>query len=84
MGQVRGQGRHELNLAASQYGAIVEGPIGANASFFLNARRSYLDLLFKALGQVGYELTGYPVISTYEDFTPNARSPRLGGRANVQ
>lgn len=41
----------EVNLAASQYGAIIEGPIGSTGSFFLNARRSYLDLLFKALGQ---------------------------------
>lgn len=41
----------ELNLAASQYGAIVEGPIGAKSSFLFNVRQSYLDLLFKALGQ---------------------------------
>ena len=40
----------ELNLAASQYGAIVEGPVGTRASFLLNVRQSYLDLLFKALG----------------------------------
>ncbi len=41
----------EVNLAASQFGAIVEGPIGGNASFLLNVRQSYLDLLFQALGQ---------------------------------
>lgn len=41
----------ELNLAASQFGALVEGPLGSDASFFANVRRSYLDLLFKALGQ---------------------------------
>jgi hypothetical protein len=40
----------EVNLAASQYGAIVEGPIGEKASFLFNARKSYLDLLFKAFG----------------------------------
>ena len=40
----------ELNLAASQYGALVEGPIGSRASFFANVRQSYLDLLFSALG----------------------------------
>lgn len=51
----------EVNLAASQYGAIVEGPIGEKASFFFNARRSYLDLLFKALGQ--------SFIPTYTDAT---------------
>ncbi len=40
----------ELNVAASQFGALLEGPVGENASFFVNVRRSYLDLLFKALG----------------------------------
>jgi len=40
----------ELNLAASQVGAVLEGPLGENASFFANVRQSYLDLLFKALG----------------------------------
>jgi hypothetical protein len=40
----------ELNLAASQVGAVLEGPLGDNASFFANVRQSYLDLLFKALG----------------------------------
>lgn len=34
--------------------------------------------LLKKLGQVGTELTGYPVISTFEDFTPNLRKPRHG------
>jgi hypothetical protein len=41
----------ELNLAASQVGAVVEGPLGRDASFFANVRQSYLDLLFAALGQ---------------------------------
>lgn len=51
----------EVNLAASQYGAIVEGPIGSKASFLFNVRRSYLDLLFKALGVA--------FIPTYTDAT---------------
>ncbi len=51
----------ELNLAASQFGAIVEGPIGRDASFLFNVRRSYLDLLFKALGVA--------FIPTYTDAT---------------
>jgi hypothetical protein len=34
--------------------------------------------LLKKLGQVGTDLTGYPVISTFEDFTPNLRKPRHG------
>ncbi|MFO0271460.1 MAG: TonB-dependent receptor, partial [Gemmatimonadota bacterium] len=40
----------ELNVAATQYGAVLEGPIGRDASFFVNVRRSYLDLLFQAIG----------------------------------
>jgi len=40
----------ELNVAATQYGAVIEGPLGEKASFFVNARKSYLDLLFKAIG----------------------------------
>ena len=40
----------ELNVAATQVGAVLEGPIGDNASFFVNVRQSYLDLLFKAIG----------------------------------
>lgn len=40
----------ELNVAATQYGAVLEGPLGDKASFFVNVRRSYLDLLFKAIG----------------------------------
>lgn len=40
----------ELNVAATQVGAVVEGPLGSNASFFVNVRQSYLDLLFKAIG----------------------------------
>lgn len=40
----------ELNVAASQVGAVIEGPLGSNATFFANVRQSYLDLLFKAIG----------------------------------
>jgi hypothetical protein len=40
----------ELNVAASQYGAVLEGPIGTRGSFLANVRQSYLDLLFKAIG----------------------------------
>jgi hypothetical protein len=40
----------ELNVAATQYGGVLEGPIGRDASFFVNVRRSYLDLLFNAIG----------------------------------
>lgn len=35
--------------------------------------------LFKTLGKMGTELTGYPVISIYEDFTELGAKPRHGG-----
>jgi hypothetical protein len=34
--------------------------------------------LFKQIGQAGTALTGYPLISTFEDFTESLRSPRHG------
>ena len=34
---------------------------------------------FKTIGAVGTHLTGYPVLSTYESFTPNKHNPRHGG-----
>ena len=40
----------ELNVAATQVGAVLEGPLGRNGSFIANVRQSYLDLLFKAIG----------------------------------
>jgi hypothetical protein len=39
----------EVNLSATGFGAIAEGPVG-NGSFLLSARRSYLDLLFNLAG----------------------------------
>ena len=51
----------ELNVAATQYGAVIEGPLGKNASFLANVRKSYLDLLFKAFG--------FSFIPSYEDAT---------------
>ena len=40
----------ELNVAATQVGAVLEGPLGSKGSFIANVRQSYLDLLFKAIG----------------------------------
>ena len=51
----------ELNVSATQYGAVLEGPLGRNASFFVNVRQSYLDLLFKAFG--------FSFIPSYTDAT---------------
>lgn len=75
----------ELNVAATQFGAVIEGPIGNNASFFANVRQSYLDLLFKAIG--------LSFIPSYTDGTvkavwrPNARDAfsalAIGARGTV-
>ncbi len=55
----------EVNISASQFGAILEGPVGRkDASFVFNVRRSYLDLLFKALGVA--------FVPTYTDATLKA------------
>ncbi|MFZ9760353.1 MAG: TonB-dependent receptor [Candidatus Kapaibacteriota bacterium] len=40
----------EVNFSATGFGIIAEGPISDKGSYFVSARRSYLDLLFKALG----------------------------------
>ena len=34
--------------------------------------------LYKALGEVGERLTGYPIISVYEEFTPDKTKARHG------
>jgi hypothetical protein len=45
-----------------------------------DASMSPKDLaLYTALGKVGTELTGYPTISIYEEFTPDKSKPRRGG-----
>ncbi len=48
-----------LNLSATGFGAIAEGPIGEDASYLVSVRRSYLDLLF--------ELAGFSFVPSYWD-----------------
>lgn len=40
----------EVNLSATGFGIIGEGPIGERGSYLFSVRRSYLDLIFKAAG----------------------------------
>ncbi len=61
--------------AYHSHGGLILRPSG----FKRDAELPATDLeIFKALGAIGTEVTGYPLISTYEDFTPNLRSPRHG------
>jgi hypothetical protein len=55
----------EVNLSATGFGVIAEGPLGPMGSFLLSARRSYLDLLFKA--------AGFGFVPSYWDFQLKTR-----------
>jgi hypothetical protein len=50
----------KFTLGASDIGLTLEGPANKNASFLASVRRSYLQLLFSALG--------LPFLPTYNDF----------------
>lgn len=54
----------EINLSATGFGVIGEGPLGSKGSWMISARRSYLDLIFK--------LAGFGFIPEYYDFTGKA------------
>jgi hypothetical protein len=49
-----------LNLSATGFGLNLEGPLSEKGSFWVSARRSYLDLIFKA--------AGFAFIPEYWDF----------------
>lgn len=53
-----------LNLSATGFGAIAEGPLPNGGSLLVSARRSYLDLIFNAVG--------FPFIPSYTDLTVKA------------
>lgn len=50
-----------LNLSATGFGAIAEGPLPNDGSLLVSVRRSYLDFVFKAVG--------FPFIPSYTDAT---------------
>lgn len=47
-------------VSATQYGLNIEGPLFSDGDFIFSARKSYLDLIFKA--------AGLPFIPVYTDF----------------
>ena len=53
-----------LNLSATGFGAIAEGPLPNDGSLLLSVRRSYLDFVFNAVG--------FPFIPSYTDVTVKA------------
>ena len=53
-----------LNLSATGFGAIVEGPLPNDGSLLVSVRRSYLDFVFNA--------AGFPFIPSYTDLTIKA------------
>lgn len=52
--------RYRATLGASEIALSADGPISENATFLFSARRSYLQLLFKALG--------LPFLPTFNDY----------------
>ena len=53
-----------LNLSATGFGAITEGPLPNDGSLLVSVRRSYLDFVFNAVG--------FPFIPSYTDVTVKA------------
>ena len=54
----------KATISASQFGLNVEGPLSASSDFIFSARRSYLDLIFKAAG-FGFVPEYYDVLSKF-------------------
>ncbi len=64
----------KATVSATQFGLNVEGPTLPDGSFLFSARRSYLDLIFKA--------AGFGFVPEYWDFLFSA-SQRLGPSDNL-
>lgn len=68
----------KATISASQFGLNLEGPVTPDASYLFSARRSYLDLIFRA--------AGFSFVPEYWDFFGKAdvrlgRNDRLSGLA---
>ena len=63
----------KATISASQFGLNVEGPLSANSDFIFSARRSYLDLIFKAAG-FGFVPEYYDVLSKFNFKLDNKNS----------
>lgn len=64
----------KLNLSASQFGFNVEAPLSKDGQYLFSARRSYLDLIFKA--------AGFSFVPEYYDFLGKV-TYNLGGGNEV-
>ncbi|UCC81067.1 MAG: TonB-dependent receptor [Candidatus Zixiibacteriota bacterium] len=64
----------KATISASQFGLDFESPLSDNASFLLSARRSYLDLIFKA--------SGFSFVPEYWDFISKV-DYRIGKSDNI-
>lgn len=63
-------------LAYHTHGGIILRPSMTRSDADMGAR----DItLYKTIGKMGTEVTGYPTISIYEGFTPDKSKPRRGG-----
>ncbi|MEJ2055276.1 MAG: TonB-dependent receptor [Calditrichaceae bacterium] len=68
----------KLLVSASQYGLNFEGPILDKGSFIFSARRSYLDLIFKAAGLAFVPVyTDFNLLVSY-DFSPRDKLFLIG------
>ena len=56
--------RDNTNLSPAAFGSIAEGPLSNDGSLLVSARRSYLNLVLKAVG--------FPFIPAYSDVTIKA------------
>lgn len=62
--------KYKATLGASDLGLTIDGPLGKKATIIASARRSYLQLLFTAIG--------LPFLPTYNDFQFKVKVPLKG------